>query len=92
MPVQSLARALTVHRGRNSVPWFETAVCLMLAVFSMITRPPTYEVRPDVALAQAELIAVNQGLVQAGWSRGPMSGKRVTGEIVWRVLQQQSCK
>jgi hypothetical protein len=92
-PVVSLARPATypatAHRGTNYLPWFVSAVCVMLAVFTWITNRPTDRVRPDVAQLRAELIAANQGLVQAKWSPGPTPSEGAAGDVVWSAPQQQ---
>jgi len=92
-PVVSLAQPsnypATVLRGNSYLPWFVSAVCLMLAVFTWITNRPTDKVRPDIAQLRAELIAANQGLVQAKWSPGPTPSEGATGDVVWSAPQQQ---
>jgi hypothetical protein len=92
-PVVSLTRPSTnpasALRGNNYLPWFVSAVCLMLAVFTWISNRPTDNVRPDVAQLRAELIAANQGLVQAQWTPGPTPSEGATGDVVWSASQQQ---
>ncbi|ADB15858.1 hypothetical protein Psta_1179 [Pirellula staleyi DSM 6068] len=92
-PVVSLAKPstypATTLRGKNYLPWFVSAICLMLAVFTWIANRPTDTVRPDVAQLRAELIAANQGLVQAKWSPGPTPSDGATGDVVWSAPQQQ---
>jgi hypothetical protein len=92
-PVVSLAKPstypATALRGINYLPWFVSAVCLMLAVFTWITNRPADKVRPDVAQLRAELVAANQELVQAKWSPGPTPSEGATGDVVWSAPQQQ---
>lgn len=92
-PVASLAKHSTYPaaaiRGDNYLPWFVSVVCLMLTVFTWITNRPTDKVRPDVAQLRTELIASNQGLVQAKWSPGPTPSEGATGDVVWSAPQQQ---
>lgn len=92
-PVVTLAKPsihpATMHRGNNYVPWIVSAVCLMLAFFTWITNRPKDNVRPDVAQLRAELIAANQGLVQAKWSPGPTPSEGATGDVVWSAPKQQ---
>ena len=79
----------TALRGNNYLPWFVAAVCLLLSLFTWITNRPTDKVRPDIAQLRAELIAANQGLVQAKWSPGPTPSEGATGDVVWSAPQQQ---
>lgn len=92
-PVVSLAKPstypATALRGNNYLPWLVSAVCLMLAVFTWIANRPADTVRPDFAQLRAELIAANQGLVQAKWSPGPTPSDGATGDVVWSAPQQQ---
>ncbi len=92
-PVVSLAEASTFPasslRGSNYLPWFVSAACLMIAVLTWITSRPTERVLPDVARLRAELIAANQGLVQAKWTAGPTPSEGATGDVVWSAVQQQ---
>lgn len=92
-PVVSLAKPstypATALRGNNYLPWLVSAVCLMLAVFTWITNRPMDKASPDFAQLRAELIAANQGLVQAKWSPGPTPSDGTTGDVVWSAPQQQ---
>ncbi len=80
------ARAIRVSRY---LPWLVSAACLLLAVFTWITNRPTDKGRPDAAQLRAELIAANQGLVQANWSPGPTPSDGATGDVVWSETRQQ---
>lgn len=92
-PVESLANPstdpATAIRGNNHLPWFVSAVCLLLAMLTWITNRPTDKVFPDVAQLRAELIAASQGLVQAKWSPGPTPNEGATGDVVWSAPQQK---
>ena len=76
-------------RGNNYLPWFVAAVCLLLSFFTWITNRPTDKVRLDIAQLRAELIAANQGLVEAEWPPGPTPSEGATGDVVWSAPQQQ---
>ena len=91
-PVVSLAKPstdpATAPRGNNYLPWFVSAICLMLAVFTWITNRPTDKVALDVAQLRAELIATEEGVVQAKWSPGPTPSEGAAGDVVWSAPQQ----
>lgn len=92
-PVVSLANPSTYParalRGNRYLPWFVSALCLMLAVFTWLENRPMEKGRPDVAQLRAEFLTANQGLVQAKWSPGPTPSEGATGDIVWSASQQQ---
>lgn len=92
-PVVSVAKPLphptTSLRGNNFLPWLVSAVSLMIAVATWITNRQTDKASPDIAQLRAELIAGNQGLVQATWSPGPTPSEGATGDVVWSAPQQQ---
>lgn len=80
--------ALTIPRS-NYLPWFVSAACVMLALFTWIANRPTRIAGPDVAQLRAEWIATNPELVRATWSPGPTLSEGATGDIVWSDSQQQ---
>ena len=93
-PLTSLAEpsinATAAMRVRDYLPLLVSAACLLLAVFTWIAnRPAAEKARPDVAQLRAELIATNEGLVQANWSAGPTPIKDATGDLVWSGTRQQ---
>lgn len=76
-------------RVSKYLPWLVSAACLMLAVFTWISNRPAVKTGPDVAQLRAELIAANEGLVQANWSAGPTPSGNATGDVVWSAPRQQ---
>jgi hypothetical protein len=92
-PVVSLAKP-TINASAAIVlnkylPWVVSAACLMLAVFTWISNRPLEQVGPDFAQLRAELIAANEGLVQANWSPGTTPSGDATGDVVWSGPRQQ---
>jgi hypothetical protein len=92
-PVVSLAKspinAAAAIRLIQYLPWLVSAACLMLAVFTWISNRPAKQVGPDFAQLRAELIAANEGLVQANWSPGTTPSGDATGDVVWSGPRQQ---
>ena len=92
-PAVSLAKssinASTAIRVSQYLPWLVSAACLMLAVFTWMSNRPAQQAGPDVAQLRAELIAANEGLVQANWSPGTTPSGDATGDVVWSTRRQQ---
>lgn len=92
-PAVSLAKssinATAAIRVSQYLPWLVSAACLMLAVFTWVSNRPAEKAGPDVAQLRAELIAANEGLVQANWSPGTTPSGDAKGDVVWSAPRQQ---
>jgi hypothetical protein len=86
---ESSIDAITAIRLSQYLPWLVSAACLMLAVFTWISNRPAEQAGPDVAQLRAELIAANEGIVQANWSPGATPSGDATGDVVWSAPRQQ---
>lgn len=92
-PVVSLAKPSIINKAAFRVstylPWLVSAACLILAVLTWVSNRPADKAGPGLAQLRAELIAANEGLVQANWSAGTTPIGDAEGDVVWSASRQQ---
>lgn len=80
------AHNTTAMQVSQYLPWLVSAACLIFAVLTWFSsRAPV----KDVAQLRAELVATNEGLVQANWAPGTTPIGDVSGDVVWSNSRQQ---